>query len=179
MSWAAERTSEFDEWWEGLTDQEQRKVVASVEALQELGPSAGRPLADTVEGSKHPNMKELRITQTMRVFFAFDPERTAILLIGGDKAGKTKRFYKKMIPVADRIYDRHLRELAEQGVARSTKMPKEKESRSASWAKRSESAPAPPLRSTRASGRSFPRFALPSCGSRSARRRPSLPRFWR
>jgi len=60
-------------------------------------------------------MKELRITQTMRVFFAFDPERTAILLIGGDKAGKTKRFCKKMIPVADRIYDRHLRELAEQG----------------------------------------------------------------
>jgi hypothetical protein len=49
----------------------------------------------------------------MRVFFAFDPERTAILLIGGDKAGKTKRFYKKMIPVADRIYDRHLRELSE------------------------------------------------------------------
>lgn len=97
----------------GLTDQEQRKVVASVEALQELGPSAGRPLADTVEGSKHPNMKELRITQTMRVFFAFDPERTAILLVGGDKAGKTKRFYKKMIPVADRIYDRHLRKLIE------------------------------------------------------------------
>jgi hypothetical protein len=68
VSWAAERTSEFDEWWEGLTDQEQRKVVASVEALQELGPSAGRPLADTVEGSRHPNMKELRITQTMRIF---------------------------------------------------------------------------------------------------------------
>jgi hypothetical protein len=112
VSWAAERTDEFDEWWEGLTDQEQRKVVASVEALQELGPGAGRPLADTVEGSRHPNMKELRITQTMRVFFAFDPERTAILLIGGDKAGKTKRFYKKMIPVADRIYDRHLRELS-------------------------------------------------------------------
>jgi hypothetical protein len=84
-----------------------------VEALQELGPSAGRPLADTVEGSRHPNMKELRITQTMRAFFAFDPERTAILLIGGDKAGKAKRFYKKMIPVADRIYNRHLRELTE------------------------------------------------------------------
>jgi hypothetical protein len=113
VSWPAERTDEFDEWWEGLADQEQRKVVASVEALEELGPSAGRPLVDTVAGSKHPNMKELRITQTMRVFFAFDPERTAILLIGGDKAGKTKRFYKKMIPVADRIYDQHLRELAE------------------------------------------------------------------
>src|SRR5271155_4104636 len=64
-------------------------------------------------GSRHPNMKELRFTRTMRTFFAFDPSRTAILLIGGDKAGKTKRFYKKMIPVADRIYDQHLRLLKE------------------------------------------------------------------
>lgn len=53
-------------------------------------------------------MKELRVTQTMRIFFAFDPRRVAILLIGGDKAGKTKRFYKRMIPVADGIYDAHL-----------------------------------------------------------------------
>jgi hypothetical protein len=127
VSWTAERTDEFDEWWEGLTDQEQRKVVASVEALQELGPSAGRPLADTVEGSKHPNMKELRITPTMRVFFAFDPERTAILLVGGDKAGKTKRFYKKMIPVADRIYDRHLRELTERDGGKEHKDAKDEE----------------------------------------------------
>jgi hypothetical protein len=126
VSWTAERTSEFDEWWKGLTDQEQRKVVASVEALQELGPGAGRPLVDTVEGSRHPNMKELRITQTMRVFFAFDPERTAILLVGGDKAGKTKRFYKKMIPVADRIYDRHLRELAEHGGGKEHQYAKER-----------------------------------------------------
>ena len=100
--------------WEGLTDQEQRKVVASVEALQELGPTAGRPLVDTVEGSKHPNMKELRVTQTMRVFFAFDPQRVAILLIGGDKAGKTKRFYKRMIPKADQIYDEHLQSTAKE-----------------------------------------------------------------
>ena len=58
-------------------------------------------------------MKELRVTQTMRVFFAFDPRRVAILLIGGDKAGKTKRFYKRMIPVADRIFDRHLQTTTE------------------------------------------------------------------
>jgi hypothetical protein len=113
VNWRAERTAEFDEWWKDLTDQEQRKVVASVEALQELGPTAGRPLVDTVEGSRHSNMKELRVTKTMRIFFAFDPSQSAILLIGGDKAGKTKRFYKKMIPVADRIYDRHLRVLKE------------------------------------------------------------------
>lgn len=56
-------------------------------------------------------MKELRVTQTMRIFFAFDPLRVAILLIGGDKAGKTKRFYKRMIPVADSIYQQHLQTL--------------------------------------------------------------------
>jgi hypothetical protein len=111
--WNAERTSEFDRWWQTLTDSEQRKAVASVEALQELGPSAGRPLVDSVEGSKHSNMKELRVTQTMRIFFAFDPRRVAILLIGGDKAGKTKRFYKRMIPVADRIFDQHLQTTTE------------------------------------------------------------------
>jgi hypothetical protein len=108
MSWSAERTTEFDGWWETLTDPEQRKVVASVEALQELGPATGRPLVDSVEGSRHSNMKELRVTQTMRIFFAFDPRRVAILLIGGDKAGKTKRFYKRMIPIADSIYQQHL-----------------------------------------------------------------------
>jgi len=108
VSWGAERTDEFDSWWQTLTDSEQRKVVASVEALQELGPSAGRPLVDSVEGSRHSNMKELRVTQTMRIFFAFDPKRVAILLIGGDKAGKTKRFYKRMIPIADSIYQQHL-----------------------------------------------------------------------
>jgi hypothetical protein len=108
VSWDAERTQEFDEWWTELTDSEQRKVVAAVEVLQELGPTAGRPLVDTVQGSRHPNMKELRVTQTMRIFFAFDPERVAILLVGGDKAGKSKRFYKRMVPVADRIYDSHL-----------------------------------------------------------------------
>ncbi|HMI82406.1 MAG TPA: type II toxin-antitoxin system RelE/ParE family toxin [Solirubrobacterales bacterium] len=110
MSWEAERTAEFDEWWKALTDAEQRRVVASVEALEELGPTAGRPLVDSVKGSKHPNMKELRIGSTIRVFFAFDPRQIAILLIGGDKAGKTKRFYKQMVRKADRIYEKHLKD---------------------------------------------------------------------
>lgn len=113
MSWSAERTAEFDSWWEALSDSEQRKIVASVEALQELGPATGRPLVDSVEGSRHSNMKELRVTQTMRIFFAFDPRRVAILLIGGDKAGKTKRFYKRMIPVADSMYSKHLKMIQE------------------------------------------------------------------
>jgi len=80
MSWGAERTAEFDVWWSTLTDPEQRKVVAAVEALQELGPTTGRPLVDSVEGSRHSNMKELRVTRTMR----------------------------RMIPIADSIYQQHL-----------------------------------------------------------------------
>lgn len=53
MSWSAERTAEFDDWWETVADSEQRKIVASVEALLEIGPTAGRPLVDSVEGSRH------------------------------------------------------------------------------------------------------------------------------
>lgn len=75
MSWAAERTDEFDEWWEGLADQEQRKVVAFGGGLAGAWPERGPTARRHRRGSKHPNMKELRITQTMRVFFAFDPER--------------------------------------------------------------------------------------------------------
>lgn len=112
MSWEAARTLEFDEWWEMLTDSEQRRVVASVEALEELGPTAGRPLVDSVQGSRHSNMKELRVGKTIRVFFAFDPHQVAILLIGGDKAGKTKRFYKQMVRRADQIYKEHLQSAA-------------------------------------------------------------------
>lgn len=63
---------------------------------------------DTVKGSRYPNMKELRPTSTIRVFFAFDPRRKGILLIGGEKGGKAKRFYRQMIKTADRIYGEHL-----------------------------------------------------------------------
>ena len=101
-----------------MTEQEQISLVASVELLEQMGPQLPRPHADTVKGSKHPNMKELR-TQSqgkpLRTLFAFDPRRNAILLIGGDKTGKT-RFYEKMIPLADRLYDQHLKELKNEGL---------------------------------------------------------------
>jgi hypothetical protein len=109
MRWKTERTDEFEEWWETLTDREQNEVLSAIELLEEAGPSAGRPSVDSVKGSRHSNMKELRASRTIRAFFAFDPRRVAILLIGGDKAGRTKRFYREMVPKADRIYDAHLR----------------------------------------------------------------------
>jgi len=75
-----------------------------------VGPGLGRPTVDTLNGSRFPNMKELRTNfgvHAIRILFAFDPRRTAILLIGGDKAGE-KKFYDRMIPVADRLYQEHL-----------------------------------------------------------------------
>jgi hypothetical protein len=118
MRWRTERTDEFRKWWVRLTELERRQVAASIQKLEKVGPNAGRPLVDTVKGSRHLNMKELRPSQTIRVFFAFDPRRTAVLLIGGDKAGKTKRFYRQMVSRADKIYDGHLRRI-EKGASRN------------------------------------------------------------
>lgn len=111
MHWHAERTREFDEWWRTLGGSEKKRVIFSVEELERAGPTLGRPLVDTVKGSRFLNMKELRPTQTIRIFFAFDPRRMAVLLIGGDKAGQTKRFYRQMVAMADKIYDGHLRRI--------------------------------------------------------------------
>ncbi len=111
MRWKTERTDEFEAWWQTLTDREQNQVISSLRYVVESDPGAGRPSVDSVKGSRYPNMKELRASETIRVFFAFDPRRVAILLIGGDKAGKTRRFYREMISTADRIYDAHLRRL--------------------------------------------------------------------
>jgi hypothetical protein len=114
MRWSTEPTDEFSKWFASLTRLGQEKVGASIEDLKEMGPNCGRPLVDAVKGSKHANMKELRATRTIRVFFAFDPRRKAVLLIGGDKAGETKRFYRQMIAKADKIYDAHLRRIDEE-----------------------------------------------------------------
>jgi hypothetical protein len=111
MAWAVEFTGEFEGWWNGLSEDEQVDVDAKVRLLEELGPALGRPHADTVQGSRHANMKELRIQHAgrpYRVLFAFDPRRSAILLLGGDKTGNA-RWYEENIPIADRLYDDHLR----------------------------------------------------------------------
>ncbi len=116
--WSIEFTDEFGAWWNTLDESEQDAVDRVVLILEQTGPSLARPYADRVEGSKHTHMKELRVQhrgEPYRILFAFDPRRTAILLIGGNKAGD-KRWYETMIPVADRLYDRHLRELKEEGL---------------------------------------------------------------
>jgi len=111
MAWAVEFTDEFEAWWNVLSEGEQVDVAASVRLIEELGPALGRPHVDTVQGSRHPNMKELRVQHSgrpYRVLFAFDPLRSAILLLGGDKTGDA-RWYDRNIPIADDLFDDHLR----------------------------------------------------------------------
>ena len=111
VAWEIEYTDQFGEWWETLTEDEQEAIDAAMELLEERGPALGRPLADNVHQSRHPNMKELRPTPTIRILFAFDPRRIAILLIGGDKSGSWNRWYQEFVPIADDLYDEHLTEV--------------------------------------------------------------------
>lgn len=118
MMWEVEFTDEFGQWWDSLSEKEQDALAASVMLLRQLGPGLPRPHADTIKGSRHTNMKELRTQcqgRPIRTFYAFDPRRYAILLIGGDKTGND-RFYEEMIPLVDRLYDEHLRLLKEEGL---------------------------------------------------------------
>jgi hypothetical protein len=118
MSWNIEYTDEFGEWWTRLRQSEQEDISAVAELLMERGPDLPFPYSSGVEGSKYDHMRELRVQsggKPLRIFYAFDPRRTAILLLGGDKSGDG-RFYKKMIPVADRLYDEHIKELRKEGL---------------------------------------------------------------
>lgn len=113
MGWSVEYTDEFGAWWDVLAESEQVSVDAHVRKLEALGPHLRFPYSSGIVGSRHPHMRELRVQsggKPLRVFYAFDPRRSAILLIGGDKTGD-ERFYDRMIPVADALYDDHLAEL--------------------------------------------------------------------
>jgi hypothetical protein len=102
MTWQVEFTDQFEEWWDHLTEDEQEAIVAAEEFLEERGPALGRPFVDTVKRSRHKNMKELRPRGgNIRILFAFDPRRTAILLIGGDKTDQWDDWYNEHVPVAD------------------------------------------------------------------------------
>lgn len=117
-NWDVEFTDEFGAWWVDLTDADQDEVSAVAELLMEHGPDLPFPYSSGVEGSRHSHMRELRVQgggRPLRIFYAFDPRRAAILLIGGDKTGD-KRFYKRMIPIADRLYDEYIAELRKEGL---------------------------------------------------------------
>ncbi len=112
MAWIIANHEEFGPEYDQLSEQVQDEILALAQLLKEYGPELGRPHVDTLKGSKHPNLKELRFNAddgVWRVAFAFDPERTAILLVAGDKSGQSeKKFYRALIGKADKRYDRHL-----------------------------------------------------------------------
>lgn len=118
MNWTVLFHDAFDAELQELPESLQDELLAHAKLLSEFGPNLGRPTVDSLKGSKHANLKELRFgweSGVWRVAFAFDPKRRAILLVSGDKGGvDQKRFYKRLIAVADERLDEHLATLAAQ-----------------------------------------------------------------
>ena len=112
MSWVVEVGDEFEPEFAELREDVRTAILALARLLQQFGPQLGRPRADTLSGSRHANMKELRFSAAdgeWRVAFAFDTKRKAILLVAGDKSGGSeKRFYRELIRKADDRFDAHL-----------------------------------------------------------------------
>lgn len=115
MSWAVEIGDEFEPEFDALRADVQTEILALARLLQQFGPQLGRPRVDTLKGSSHANMKELRFAAAdgeWRVAFAFDTKRKAILLVAGDKSGGSeKRFYRELIRKADERFDARLARL--------------------------------------------------------------------
>ena len=110
MAWEVEFSGRVEQWFKSLDQVGADRVAGALEQLRRDGPALGRPLVDSIEGSRHHNMKELRVG-SMRALFAFDPRRHAVLLVAGDKADDWKRWYQRNIPVAGRLFDEHLRSI--------------------------------------------------------------------
>jgi hypothetical protein len=115
VKWAVSFHEEFDTEFDALSATVQDEILAHAKLLEQFGPQLGRPRVDTLKGSRHANMKELRFEAAdgvWRVAFAFDPKRSAILLVAGDKSGGSeKRFYRQLIAKADKRFDGHLARL--------------------------------------------------------------------
>lgn len=117
MAWELYLTDEVDAWLTALATSDRESyalVVAGIEVLAEVGPNLGRPLVDRIKGSTLHNLKELRPGSAgageLRVLFTFDPWRSAILLVAGDKSGNWKGWYSKAIPRAEELYARYLQD---------------------------------------------------------------------
>ena len=123
MAWAVEFHAQFVPEFDALAEAVQDELLAHVTLLEVFGPQLGRPRVDTLQGSRHAKMKELRFDAAdgvWRFAFAFDPKRQAIVLCGGDKSGgSSKRFYRQLIAKADERFDDHLVAVKRAGTARS------------------------------------------------------------
>jgi hypothetical protein len=118
VAWEVEGTDEFANWWRTLSGDEQQDVAFVVDLLVQRGPTLEFPYSSAVHGSRHSHMRELRVQhrgRPYRVLYAFDPRRTAILLLGGDKTGDD-RWYEVNVPRADATYDEYIAELRKEGL---------------------------------------------------------------
>lgn len=120
MAWLGKSrgTDEFARWWASLSEAEQKDVAFVVELLTQRGPTLEFPYSSSLTTSRHSHMRELRAQhrgRPYRVVYAFDPRRTAILLLGGDKTGDD-RWYEVNVPKADATYDEYLAELKKEGL---------------------------------------------------------------
>jgi len=113
MAWDILLTEQVEHWFlHELDTAQRRQIIPAIDELESQGPRLGRPFVDRIDGSRHHNMKELRsIGGHLRILFAFDRKRQAILLIAGDKTHQWKRWYDESIPIADDLYDKHLEQL--------------------------------------------------------------------
>lgn len=110
MSWAIKVTDEYAEWFRKMVKEDlgsASQIAQAVGTLRQVGPTLGRPLVDRLKGSDLHHLKELRPgsggRSEIRIVFAFDPTRSALLLLGGDKAGNWDRWYRENIPLAERL----------------------------------------------------------------------------
>ena len=111
MSWVVLYHDEFDAWFNEQEEDVQDSILFSIGILRVEGPMLGRPYVDTIKGSKYPNLKELRVQhrgEPWRIFFAFDPKRRAIVLLGGNKTGGGSNWYEDNIRIADKRFEEHL-----------------------------------------------------------------------
>ncbi len=112
VSWGVDLHSEVSDWLLALPEKDYENIVAALDALVVDGPNLGRPFVDHIKGSEHPNMKELRPRgKHFRLLFAFDPKRRAIFLVAGDKSNDWEGWYKRNIPVADKRFNEHLKDI--------------------------------------------------------------------
>ena len=107
--------SYIKDWIKSLNEDDYKCVVTALQRLREVGPTLGRPFVDTISGSTYKNMKELRPRGTkdtnIRILFAFDLERHAIMLCAGDKTNEWKKWYTENIPIAEERFTNHLKEI--------------------------------------------------------------------
>src|SRR5579875_1600522 len=100
MAWHVDFSPQAEAWLKGLPAEDRERLTRSVSLLRTHGPTLGRPRADSIKGSRHPNMKELRVPgRPVRALFAFGPDRRAVILVGGSKAGREKRWYRERLEV--------------------------------------------------------------------------------